>query len=306
MAKKKKPTLAPAAPPPPPPPTDDELTAFIQQTYGHVAALLDIPELRNLLFDAARNKWDEARLQGALSQTDWWRTNSATAREWDILIRTDPAEADRRRELRRQEVRQLASTLGVALGDEGVERIMDSSLRFGWTGNILERAVRAEFRFDPAVKGGIAGVTLDGLKTMARQWGIPLSDQTLQQWVEQIVRGDTQAESFELYLKEQAKSRWPGLTGAIDQGISPGQYFAPYREVAAQELGINPALVDIADPKWSRAVETNPQTGGVMTLYEWMQELRANPVYGWKFGPRAKEAAFEMADKLQRALGKVG
>src|SRR5690348_11276268 len=59
--------------------------AKIAEQYGYVGAILDNPEVGGLLRQAANNGWTKERLQGAIFQTNWWKTTSATARAWEVL-----------------------------------------------------------------------------------------------------------------------------------------------------------------------------------------------------------------------------
>jgi hypothetical protein len=78
--------------------TPAEVDSYIRTYYGYLASFLAIPEVGNVLRDAARNKFDQYRLFGAMSKTNWWKNTSATERMWTSSSAQDPAEANRLRQ----------------------------------------------------------------------------------------------------------------------------------------------------------------------------------------------------------------
>src|SRR5690242_1146354 len=65
--------------------------AKIAADYGYVGAILDNPEVGQVLRTAAAQGWTKERLQGAIFNTNWWRNTSASQRAWEVLKSTDPA-----------------------------------------------------------------------------------------------------------------------------------------------------------------------------------------------------------------------
>lgn len=275
----------------------------IKSLYPSMAWALDVPELADVLIKAGLEQWDQGRVVAAIQNTEWWKQKNAAQREWEQLIHTDPAEAESR-------VRQLAAGITRWAASVGISLSRDESIyiaRFAMAEGKPPEQWQAEIvdRFAPQQpKGPVPG----DLRTLARQWAVPLSDQTVADWAARIMKGEATQDMFLSYLKEQAKSLFPGLSSAIDRGITPIQYANPYIEIAVQELGINPADFDLMDPRWSRALHNiDPRTGlpVSMSLAEWTKVLRTDPTYGYADTPKARDTATRLGQALLERLGRA-
>ena len=291
-------------------PTDDELIIQIRRDFGYMASFLDIPELRGILLQAARESWDQARLQGAVQKTTWWKKTSETEREWAAL-QSDPAEVTRRVTQRAADLKQQAVRLGIRVTTARLNKIATDSLRFGWDQVQLQNALGAEYDFKPGKaqkQTGVAVVSLDQLRTEARQWAVPMSDKGIEPWIEGIVRGKRTMEEYQTFLKVQAKSMRPWLSDAIDQGFSVAQISDSYRQVASQELGITPDQIDLSNPKWSRFLDhVDPESGKrrQMDLWEWTKTVRTDSAYGWAQGPEGQRVKADLATSLAKTFGRT-
>jgi hypothetical protein len=143
---------------------------------------------------------------------------------------------------------------------------------------------------------------------MAAKYAVPLSDQIVDKWSQDLATGMVDMNVYESYLREQAKSLFPGLANAIDRGITVDQYVQPYAQIAVQELGVNPAEIDWRDPKWNTAIHRiDPKTGvpTAMSLSDWTKELRTNSVYGFDQTQRAQEQAAALGQALLQRMGRA-
>ena len=148
----------------------------------------------------------------------------------------------------------------------------------------------------------------DQLKQVASEYLVPISDQVIQQWGQNIASGQVDLNGFTSYMKEQAKSLFPGLTAAIDSGQTVKQYTDPYRQKAAQVLEINPDSIDFSQPQWEKALQQiDPKTGErvSMSLSDWGMELRSNPLYGYSKTQGAKTQAYDSVLNLATRLGAI-
>lgn len=171
------------------------------------------------------------------------------------------------------------------------------------------RAARGLPQWTWQVPVGAAGELVQRLQDVANAYLQPISEPTLQRWVQQILAGTATPENFQAYVRQSAKSQWPGLAEAIDAGQTVEQYAARYKELAARRLGIHPDSIDLMDPKWSRALDQrDPKTGAhaSMSLWEWDRTLQTDPAYGYDLTPEARGRAAELAQQLARQFGYVG
>jgi hypothetical protein len=140
---------------------------------------------------------------------------------------------------------------------------------------------------------------------------VPISNQRLDQWTTNVLRGEASPEDFESYLKAQAKSLWddPQLQAALDRGVTTDQYLDPYREMAAQELEMNPEDINwLGSPKWSKAIFAQGKDGSrnIRSLADWQRELRTNAVYRYDQTSGARDAAAQFTTELATMFGKQG
>jgi hypothetical protein len=108
------------------------------------------------------------------------------------------------------------------------------------------------------------------------------------------------------YAIEQAKSLFPGLTAALDAGQTVDQYADPYKQIATQELNVNPADIQWTDPKWMKALnQVDPKTGArtSMSLDQWLSTLRTDPTYGYDQTNKAGQQAAQLATQLSQRFG---
>ena len=283
----------------------DNLMNHIRSMYPALAWMLNVPELADLILKAGIENWDEGRILGALQGTQWWKDRNQGARDWEQLVNTDPATANQRRDDLARQIRQFAGQNGLTITNEQAIYIAVESLAKGrtqaeWQQNVLD--------FTMGAGGGNQGaktVTMN-LRQLAGEYAVPMSDATLRQWEQNILNGTADQNTFRAYLMEQAKSLFPSLANAIDRGITVRQYVAPYQEIAAQELGVNPNDIDWTDPKWSTAIHRiDPKTGQPvsLSLSDWQREIRTNPIYGFDQTTRAKDQAAGLGQAMLERLG---
>lgn len=275
-----------------------------QSMYPNLAWALKVPELAQIILQAAREQWDEGRIRAAIESTQWWTSRTEAARQWEQLVNTDPAEAQRQLAVYRQQIEQWALTNGIRLSDAQLTEVTNWATALKFSQDQIAAYVATHFMG----QGVTAPVVRDQLNARAAEFAVPLSDQALAEWEQRMLLGQADMATFDSYLREQAKSLFPGLANAIERGITVRQYVEPYAQIAVQELGVNPAEIDWRDPKWSTAIHRiDPKTGEpvAMSLSEWTREVRTNPVYGWDQTQRAKEQASELGRALADLLGRA-
>lgn len=267
--------------------------------------MLDIPELADIIGRAADEQWAADRIQGALQGTTWWRERNTVARRWQELAASDPAEAQRQQNALALQMRQWAASVGLQVSADEAAYIAGLSLSAGqgeaeWKGSIYQR-----FAGD---LGQRPSTVRDQMGAMAAQYAVPIADPTMDKWAQDLATGMIDMNTYESYLREQAKSLFPGLANAIDRGITVQQYVQPYAQVAVQELGVNPAEIDWRDPKWNTAIHrVDPRSGqpSAMSLSDWTKELRTNAVYGFDQTQRAQEQAAQLSQALLERFGRA-
>jgi hypothetical protein len=174
------------------------------------------------------------------------------------------------------------------------------SLHEGWN----QAAIQA--KLSDYVKGDGATVPGQQVTNMAKQYLVPLSQQAQQNLESLLVAGNMNTASLTAYFAAHAKSLYPTMGTAIDQGITPDQYADPYRQVAASTLEIDPHTIDFMDPKWNKALmQLDPKTGArtAMNLSDWTNMIRTDPTYGYDTTNGARTEAGNLANKIMTNFG---
>src|SRR6186997_1907550 len=161
----------------------------IADQYPAFDYLLDIPEVANLLAKASQEGWDTTRLQSQLYATRWWKTHSETARNWDTVVATDPAEAKRQRSIRIDEVANEVRRLGIKMKQWDIIGIAEGSLRGGWDPTRITQRIIQIGRGHGLEASGDVRATMQDLRALGKQYAVNLSNSTLQNWAYAMAMG---------------------------------------------------------------------------------------------------------------------
>jgi hypothetical protein len=296
---------------PPAPATwsDDQIKTFIKQNFGANAYFVDIPEVWSALKDVVKSGKGINGLEPALETTSFWKQNTASARNWFVKEKSDPAQTAADVATQTQAVLKTALDQGITIDPTRASEIAQSYLRYGWTQQDLAGAISAEWHYDPSSKNQASVV--GQMKNQARNWLVPLSDQAIQTWGQGILAGTTTQDQFGQYLRDNAKSLLPQLSDLIDKhqgdpNFTVDHFVDPYRQTAAQTLGVQPDQVDFSDPKWRKALDqVDPKTGQrrIMSLSEWSSALKTDPTYGYDKTQNGVQDGLNLAGQLKTSLG---
>lgn len=276
-----------------------------RELFPAYAWMLDVPDLAGIITQAAAEQWTADRIQGAIQGTQWWRDRNTVARRWQELTQSDPAEATRQQNLLATQMMQWASSVGLRVTQDEARFVAGLALSGGqgeseWKANIYKQFT--------TVAGQQPTTVRDQLSIKASQYAIPMSDTIMDKWAQDIATGMVDMNTYESYLREQAKSLFPGLTNALDRGITVSQYVQPYAQIAVQELEIAPESIDWRDPKWNTAIhKVDPKTGvpTSMSLSDWTRELRTNTIYGYDQTQKGQQQAAMLGNALLQQFGRA-
>lgn len=284
----------------------------IEQQYPAFAYLLDIPEIGNLLGRAATEGWDAARLQGQLYATNWWKSHSQTARQWDTLVQTDPAEVARQRTQRRQEVYNEARRLGINHSAWDIAIIAENSLRQGWTPTQITQQI---MRLTKGQKGGglsaageIRG-TMDQLRALTKQYAHNVSTSTLQNWAQMIAMGQMTEDGVRAFLVTTVKHRLDPqgdnvtLQRGLDMGLTVRDIYANVIETVANELEIDSSQIDLASGHWGKILDFEDDKGKQRPMTQTEATKWARTQGDWQKTNTAREAYTGLANAMTKTWG---
>lgn len=223
-----------------------------KRLYGWMGWFVDHPEIGPVILEAAEGGWDISRLQGALAKKDWWKKTAESARKWDVLKISDPATAERRVDESALSIALEAGQLGIRIGTTRLADLAENAIKFGWNESEVKLAIAAEMKYDPrASHQGDTGSLINQVKAIAADYMVPVTDKQAWQWARRIVAGGATMDSVIAQFTQLAKARFPQLKDEIDQGLSPGQFFTPYRNVIGNILEMPAESIDLMDQRWS-------------------------------------------------------
>jgi hypothetical protein len=290
--------------------TAAELEAKVRQQYPQFAFLLNNPELRKILLDAVdpSKGFSAQEFEARIQQTNWWKSNGDSFRSWEALVNTNPGEAKRQVAGRVAEITDLIGQLGgVSLTASQRSYVADFTLRYGIQSGSAEmrEMIAALIPTGPAAKTplGTFQATLAEVKRLAKHdYLVPVSDEQAWKWARDLTAGNLSMEGLAAHFGNIAKGRFSHMADEIDQGITPGMMFDPYRQMMATELEVPPESIDLMEAKWSEVLSHN-DAGKIraMTMGEANKFVRSQAE--WAETTRAKQMGAEMASSLLRTFG---
>jgi hypothetical protein len=287
----------------------------IQEEFG---SLWDVynedAEVKKVIDLSVKEGWynDPVKLTEKLRNTNWFRTTESSARQYAIAKSTDPATAEADKRKRIEYIRAGSLALGVTLSDATIDDLSEKSLKFGWTDQQITNGIGSE-AVATANRGGAQGLadlrrgtTGTGLREIADNYGIKVSDTMLDQWTAEILQGTKTNVQFTDQMKVQASTMYRSLAPQIEKGIDVKTATSMYTNTAASVLGVDPATIDWSQDKWNKALNyQDPKTTDYrqMDSWEWNRYLRSLPE--WQETNDAKQTYRRAAFTLAQAFGKT-
>lgn len=277
--------------------------------FGFSAAFLSKnKELAALVKRATSQGYEMDRFLDELKTTKWWKTLSDSQRRYDIQAVENPAELSRSVSQAKTTVSLLAARMGIGLSAAVIQDYARQMVRNGLSEEEIRNLIG--IRYDKSEGGlarfGIAGRAVVDLKKMAEDYGIPISKGALNNFSSYIARGLGTVETYESWFRDNAKRQYAGVADQIEKGFTVRQILDPYLQMAAEELGVNPATMSISDGKWNAAISHRGKAGEpprAMTFDEWTAKLRTDTKYGWDKTQNGQKAASTLATELMKRMG---
>jgi hypothetical protein len=297
--------------------TSDKWKTIIQEEFG---SLWDVynsdPEVKKVIDDAVKGGYqdDEVKVEAKLQNTSWYRTTQKSARQWAIQQSTDPATAEARVVSSIEEMRVNASNQGFSLNDESLRKLATDSIKFGWSDQQKLNALGSEQIASAQLGGaqGMADLRLSSvsrnLRSKAAAFFQKPSEEMINTWTQQILRGEKSEIEFEETMRSSARTQFRSLQPALDRGEDVDTAMYAYKQQAKSILGnaVDTSQIDWTQDKWNKSLNfQDAKTGEYrqMDLWEWNKYLRTLPE--WQNTEEAKTAYGDLAMSLARGFGKT-
>jgi len=294
----------------PPVPVDWETAA--QEMYPEYYAIVkNNPEIAELLKKSAQEGWTEQKFAAELRGTNWYQTTTSAAREWDTASALDPASYQAKVDEAATAIQTEALNLGIRLSDATLQKLALDSERLGWGAQTITNAIGMA-----ATEGGSEGATQlregyygQSVRSLAKQYGVTLADQTFNSFVNKLAVGEETLGSFQDYAMTIGKSLYPPLAEQFDAGRTFEDITASYKNIAADILERDVNSIDMAKPEWVQAITYVPdaKTGEqrLMNMGEWGDYLRKTESLGYQNTTEARSRAYEVGNKIANMFGRI-
>ena len=269
--------------------------------------------LEQLIRDAIAGHWDENKFNSELDKSAYGQARTSAQEAFDVAI-LGPKKDDWLKQIadKKIEIQNLYTQYGVKIDPAKLDQQAKEAVRSKLTTNDIMGFIASAFTL-PAGGGttpetrvtGEASQIYDTLKSMARSYGVTLSETDLQDKMKtalgQGAGWQSWVEGQRNVFRQQAKNLYPKIAQQLDTSTVT-EIMDPYLNDAAELLGINKANMDPMDPTWTGALNG---PNGPLSRDEWMRVLKTDPKFGWDRTTKARQEYSGLADQLTAAFGRA-
>lgn len=273
-----------------------------KKIYGSVVNLYNIPEIKNLIDQGYINQWTPEEFLRQLDNTEWARSRTAAQETFDILESTDATQAQARVEPNVSLVRRVLTSKNLSMPEEEIQRVARIGTRNGWSqiefdDNVAVEAMRAA----PTAGVSQAAPQKTDLRTIAKQFGIRITDSDLDTWANDIVTNRRTLDQFQEQVRQSAQTLYPTIAERL-QTATFEDIVAPYRAIYEQTMEMPGEDADFSSPLYSQVFNAGDQgQPRMMNSLEFTRFLRQRPE--WQNTQNAYREYAGAADVLNRIFG---
>ena len=248
------------------------------------------------------------RVLGLLENTEWWQKTDAKMREYDVLT-ADMSEPQKTEYLEPvlDLLREEAQFLGFQLDPTRARDLAEQITRMGEENDseYIRGLLTAEESFNAAeVTASSFAAARDEIVAMSKRYFTPINEADAAQFAQDIYVGTKTTEGVEQYFREMAANKFPQLQNSLNAGITPEEYFAPYKYEIERML--DRPNVDLYE-EFGDVIQYIPDTGTgearPMTLGEVRKYVRG--LDEWQQSSQGKDSARALAFSIGRTFGEV-
>lgn len=274
--------------------------------YGFVGLLAKaIPDLNAILTQAVQGQWTPDRFVQTVADSNWYKTTSATDREWITKQITDPASAERELVVGSDKIRNVSQEMGLALPEIDVARGLYLRSRLD---NLDEQGLRAHLArvlAPGADSGGHMGRMVNDMFKMAHDYGYASSDLSgeILDKARSILAssGEADTTAWQSKMIDYASAYYAPYRDDIRGGKTVADIAKPVTDRVAQLLEMNPENVNLNDPLVKKAMTSWAPDGRAYTLREIEDQTRRDA--RWKTTDNAKQSAVQIAEEIATKFG---
>lgn len=274
--------------------------------YGFAAAFFNSdPELAKLIKQAVAGQWSPTKFQAAFMNTNWFRNREASVRQWSDLMARDPAEAQNKIAESKAWLSDQFSQLGVEVDDATLSTLAVNRLQWSWSDTQTQDILAGYIHYQPGETAGTIAAVETNIKNLAYQYGVGVSDLQMQDWISGIVSQKYNEDSLADYIRDMARSKYSGMTGYLDTGMTVRQVAAPYLQEFSKLMEVNPDTVNLDDPLIASALQgrPDPKTGQpqMMTVAQMQKAVKQDK--RWLYTSNAKQSMTDLGLGILKDMG---
>jgi hypothetical protein len=236
---------------------------------------------------------------------DWFEKFNADQEEARML-QADPrrrADWERSLELKRQKVRNIATSYGIEISDDFIDTLAIDARLDQLNDQEIRDRMRPSMMGDAALVGASQDVERQLVQWASRN-GLTLSGDTVRKYVMNIAEGKQSIETaYDDLRKTYLIGQYPAWADRILQGFDPADIASPYKSKMAALLEVDEDSIDLSDTLLQRAMEGVGADGKprVTPLYEFEREIRNDE--RWQYTDNAKATYSNMGDQILKMFG---
>jgi hypothetical protein len=279
----------------------------LAENYGFAMSFLKQHKDVYSKFSAAvQHNWTPEHFVAELKNTGWWKKNANAVRQYQVLKANDPATLNARRQALTAQIRDSAATLGASMSMKQVSKVAENALMFQWNDSQLRDTLAGYTKAVNGVYNGQAGTDTDALKQTAWRNGIHVSSVQVQNWAQQIAKGNASVNFYQDYIRKQARAVAPSFANELDSGMDLYDIAQPYIQAKAKLLQLNPADIDLFDNDVRGALSAKDQTGKPTSKSLWQFENDMRQDSRYLKTDTAKDQAYGIGHKVLQDMGFMG
>ena len=227
--------------------TGSALRQNLAAEYGWSMAFLNPhPELKQLFNQAVKNTWTPERFVAELRDTNWFKHNSASVRQFMVNRATDPASWQNDLNKTIAHVSNVwGATFGVPLDGDLAQKWAIRAMKFGWSEEQINDHLVQSMNFRKLLRndsmGGTAAQTANQIRTLASDYGVGATNKWIATQMERVLKGNDTMDGVLNSLKERAKSKYEAFGDQLDAGKTMSDIADPYVQEMSQLLEMNPS-----------------------------------------------------------------
>lgn len=274
--------------------------------YGFVGLLAKaVPELKGILDQAVKGQWTPDRFVQTVADSNWYKSTSATQREWITKQVTDPASAERELTVGSDKIRNMSQSLGFNMPDIDQARGLWLRSRLDNLDEVGTKALLARMLAPSASGGGDMGRMVNDMFKLAFDYGYTspgLTDEILAAARKTMAEsGVADTTAWQSKMTSYAEAFYAPYKDDIRGGRTVSEIAKPVVDRVAQLLEMNPANVDLTDPLVKKAMTQWNAEGRAYSLREIEDQTRRDA--RWKATDNAKQGAVQMVEEILNKFG---